>query len=100
MAMVIKRNPRARKRPGSALVMQRLQREEGGETRWDLRHCWHNTADNQQNGLLEGDERLPRLACSQAPAKPAAAALPQSFVAASQSPPCQGHTTPPHQEGR
>lgn len=35
---------------------------------WDLRHCWHDTADDQQNGLLEegGEIRLlPRLACSQ-----------------------------------
>lgn len=99
-ATVIKWDPRARKRPGSALVMQRLKWEEGGETRWDLRHCWHNTADYQQNGLLEGDERLPRLACSQTPAKLAAVAQLQSSIAASRARPARSTTTPPHGEGR
>lgn len=47
----------ARKRPCSALVLcpcyARLRGEEGKERRPDLRHRWHNIADNQQNGPLE-----------------------------------------------
>lgn len=49
--MVIKQEPKGKKRLCSALVMQGCERREGKW--WDLRHCWHDTADDQQNGLIE-----------------------------------------------
>lgn len=41
--MVIKGDPGAKEK-GCALPLLRKAPMEGGETRWDLRHCWHNTA--------------------------------------------------------
>lgn len=55
---IIKRDPGGKEEAMLCPCYARLEGEERGrETRWDLRHCWHNTADDQQNGLLaEGGE--------------------------------------------
>lgn len=74
-----KTGPRGREEAALCPPYARLHWEEGGESRWGLRHRWHKAADDQQNGLLErGDEKLPRPACSWVPAElPAACSTAQ-----------------------
>lgn len=52
-----KTGPRGREEAALCPPYARLRWEEGGESRWGLRHRWHKAADDQQNGLLEGGTR-------------------------------------------
>lgn len=50
--MVIKQEPESKEEAVLCPVMQGCEGRREGKW-WDLRHCWHDTADDQQNGLLE-----------------------------------------------
>lgn len=85
--MVIKPDPAGKEE--TVLCPLRKAARGGGKgfKRWDLRHCWHDTADDQQNGLLEEGEKAAQARLQPRAGKAgSAAAEPASSLAASESP--------------